>query len=219
MNPNGAPRPARPSSLGPRDPRDQAESAFASILAALVARVPGARAAALVDRGGETVDYAGRGDPYALRVAAAHFRLVLDEALSQPSLVGARTLVVRAARASFVVRSLPDGYALVLCMSRGAGFRGLGRAIPAFTRRLAQEAGWALEPTGWHAVDVLTDERLSPCAVIIQAREVLLEILGRFRAALPEHERAWRVRLQTGIELTLVRESGGFWYADEWLAR
>ena len=125
---------------------------------------------------------------------------------------------MRAARASFLVRSLPDGYALVLCLSRGAGFRGLARAIPAFTRRLAREAGWPPEPTGWHAVDVLTDERRCPRALVIQTSEVKLEILGRFRAALPEHERAWRVRLQTGIELTLVRESGGFWYSDEWIA-
>ena len=43
----------------PRSSRDQHESAFASILRLLVARVPGARAAALVDCLGETVDYAG----------------------------------------------------------------------------------------------------------------------------------------------------------------
>lgn len=216
MKPNGAARPTRARApADPGDPRDQEESAFAAILAGLVARVPGARAAALVDRGGETVDYAGRGNPYELRVAAAHFRLVLDEALAQGSLAGARSFVVRAARASFVVRSLPDGYALVLCLSRGAGFRGLARAIPAFTRRLAHEAGWTQEPNSWYAVDVLADERRSPYAIDAGGRPILLEILGRFRAALPEHERAWRVRTQPGTELTLVRESGGFWYSDE----
>ena len=198
-------------------PRDQQESAFASILAGLVARVPGARAAALVDRGGETVDYAGRGNPYAVRVAAAHFRLVLDEAVAQRSLAAAESFVVRAARASFVVRALPDGYALVLCLQRGAGFRGLGRAVPAFIYQLGREAGWKPQPTGWHAVDVLVDERRCPRAVRAGSREQPLEIIGRFRAALPQHERAWRVRVPTGIELTVVRESGGFWYSDEWL--
>lgn len=196
-------------------PRDQEESAFASILADLVARVPGARAAALVDRGGETVDYAGRGNPYAVRVAAAHFRLVLDEATAQRSLAAANSFVVRAARASFVVRLLADGYALVLCLSRGAGFRGLARAVPASVYRLAREAGWKQEATSWHAVDVLVDDHLRPCSLRIGGLEAPLEIFGRFRAALPRHERAWRVRVQTGIELTLVRESGGFWYSDE----
>ena len=51
--------------------RDQAETAFTAILASLVERVPGAHAAALVDAEGETVDYAGDGEPFFLRVAAA----------------------------------------------------------------------------------------------------------------------------------------------------
>ena len=63
-------------------PRDQRESAFTAILTDLVERVPGARCAALVDRDGETVDYGGRGSPYEMRVAAAHLRIVFDEALS-----------------------------------------------------------------------------------------------------------------------------------------
>ena len=216
MNPKGVVRPQRSSAR--RDPRDQQESAFAAILGALVARVPGARAAALVDRGGETVDYAGRGSPYEVRVAAAHFRLVLDEAMVQRSFAAVRSFVVRAARASFVVWALPEGYALVLCLSRGAGFRGLSRAGPAFIRRLAHEAGWAEDPTSWHAVDVLADERHRPVALRrLDGRDLSVEVLGRFRAVLPEHERAWRVRLQNAFEATLIRESGGFWYSDEWV--
>lgn len=204
-------------------PRDQHESAFAAILADLVVRVPGARAAALVDRDGETVDYAGRGNPYEMRVAAAHFRIVLDETLGQPSLAGVRSLLVRAARASFAVHALPDGYALVVRLTRGAGFRGLGRAVPACTRSLADEAGWTHAASDWHALDVVSDERHAPRAVR-PARpggaygpepELPIEVLGRYRAALPQHERAWRVRVPTGVEFTLVRESGGFWYADQ----
>jgi hypothetical protein len=204
-------------------PRDQHESAFAAILADLVARVPGARAAALVDRDGETVDYAGRGSPYELRVAAAHFRIVLDEAIGQKSLSAVRSLVVRAARASFAVHSLPDGYALVLWLARGAGFRGLARAVPVCTRSLAAEAGWTPASSEWHPMDVVSDARHAPRAVrAARPRgahgpepELPVEILGRYRATLPQHERAWRVRVPTGVEFTLVRESGGFWYADE----
>jgi hypothetical protein len=211
MSTNGSARGGRRSIA----PRDQRESAFAAILDDLVGRVPGARAAALVDRSGETVDYAGRGSPYELRVAAAHFRIVLDQARAQRSLARVESLMVRATQASFFVRALPDGYALVLWLSRGAGFRGLARAIPACARSLAEEAGWDPEPTPWRGVDVLVDDRGRPRAVRARGAEIAIEILGRFRASLPQHERAWRVRVQTGVELTLVRESGGFWYADE----
>jgi hypothetical protein len=245
-------------------PRDQRESAFSAILGDLVSRVPGARSATLVDRDGETVDYAGHGNPYAIRVAAAHFRIVFDEAIRQPSLGAARSVLVRASRASFALHSLPDGYALVLGLSRGAGFRGLVRAVPVCIRLLADEAGWAASPSPWHPLDVLLDERRTPRAVRPVARlsvapashppasaasrgskrprdpaaepaapdergepqnaavgAIPLEILGRFRAALPEHERAWRVRTQgsplepASVDFTLVRESNGFWYADE----
>jgi hypothetical protein len=193
------------------------------ILADLVARVPGARGAALVDRDGETVDYAGRGNPYEIRVAAAHFRIVLDEALAQPALGTVRSLVVRAARASFAIHSLPDGYALVVRLARGGGFRGLGRAVSVCTRSLADEAGWAPTPGEWYAMEVACDARHAPRAIRAsrpggapgRRPELPVEVLGRYRAALPEHERAWRVRVPTGIEFTLVRESGGFWYADE----
>ena len=40
-------------------PRDQVPSTFTAILERLVAAIPGAHAAALVDYEGETVDYAG----------------------------------------------------------------------------------------------------------------------------------------------------------------
>jgi hypothetical protein len=237
-------------------PRDQHESAFAAILADLVLRVPGARCAALVDRDGETVDYAGGGNPYAMRVAAAHLRIVFDEAVGQPSLSATRSFLVRASRASFALHALPEGYALAITLSRGAGFRGLMRAVPVCIRRLADEAGWKAAASPWYPLDVLLDERGTPQAVrpvrplggpsATEAPPLAaapsaegafpLEVLGRFRAALPEHERAWRVRTMVdpgrqgrgsresrpgregdaiGTDFTLVRESNGFWYADE----
>jgi hypothetical protein len=294
----GRDAPARGRGRPGKAPRDQRESAFSAILAELVARVPGALAAALVDRDGETVDYAGRGSPYELRVAAAHLRIVLDQAAGQPSLAGMRSVLIRAARSSLSVHALPEGYALVLSLSRGAGFRGLTRAVPVCTRRLADEAGWRRGQSSWYPVHVEIDARRAPRALraiekrtpprastklnaklglvaaaavhasaranaralananspanaresgpvpalaredtsslsfpreggsvapsvreggspSALARQYAVEVLGRFRAALPEHEKAWRVRLDSGIELTLVRESGGRWYADE----
>jgi hypothetical protein len=213
------PRRRRP---GEQAARDQHESAFAAILADLIVRVPGARAAVLVDRDGETVDYAGFRTPYELKVAAAHFRIVLDETIGQPLIHHAlgipRRVVVRARRASFVVQSLPGAYALVLWLARGAGFRGLTRAIPVCVYRLAREAGWPAYVCPWHPTDVKLDARHAPSALLFGLREDPLEVLGRFRTVLPEHERAWRVRNSFGIEFTLVRESRGFWYMDALVA-
>ena len=41
-----------------------------------------------------------------------------------------------------------------------------------------------------------------------------VEVLGAVMG-LPERERGFRVRLATGKEITLVREAGHHWYADE----
>jgi hypothetical protein len=206
--------------------RDQQESAFAEILLDLIQRVPGARTAALVDRQGETVDYAGLAPPFETRLAAAHWRIVLDTVREQRALATMHSLVVRAARASFIVQALPEGYALVLALARGAGFRGWQRAVPACAGRLRAEAGWlAVRPAAWFAVDVACDERGRPRALrgepsrradgTAGTAETTLEVLGRLSTDLSPHERAWRVRLSSGTEAMLVCESGAFWYTDE----
>ena len=123
--------------------RDQRESAFAVILAAFVSRVPGARGAALVDFEGETVDYAGRVDPFELRVAAAHWRIVLNEAAAQPSLKRVGALAIRAARRTYLVSVLPEGYALVAILVRRAGLSGYERALAVCVRALGEEAAWS----------------------------------------------------------------------------
>jgi hypothetical protein len=161
--------------------RDQGESVFASILAFLVADIPGARAAALVDSTGETVDYAGEAPPIELRVAAAHWRIVLAEAESQPSLGGLQWFVVRAVRRSYVICGLPDGYALVILLARAAGFVGWHRAVATCGRALSAEAGWK-RPTdsgpAWFRVDVVADGRRRPRSVRVAGSVHPVEILG-----------------------------------------
>ena len=241
-----------------RKRRDQEESAFTSILRTLVTRVPGVRTAALVDSEGETVDYAGRGDPFAVRVSAAHWRIVLQLAGAQNSLEGLRWLAVRGARRSHVVYALPNGYALVVAFTRAPGLARWQRALATCALALGQEAGWAPPPaavaqenTGlaglavpktrpnrhrasrpaWFRIEIIADERRRPCSVRVGGRTHALEILGTVvrrgegtnaRGARPtEHENwapgehAWRVRLEKGIEATIVRRRGGAWYADE----
>ncbi len=63
----------------PPPPRDQETTSFTDILRRLLRATSGARAAALVDFEGETVDYAGVLDPFELRIAAAHWQIVLAQ--------------------------------------------------------------------------------------------------------------------------------------------
>lgn len=200
--------------------RDQTESAFAVLLSALLARVPGARAAALVDCLGETVDYAGLRDPFGVRVAAAHLRLVLDHVRAQAALASTVSMAVCASRASFVVRALPEGYAVVLVLTRGAGlFASTGRALATCARQLGEEAGWPpQDPYEWYAVDAVSDHEERPTALRFDGGSETIEVIGRLTGGLRRWERGWRVRTGAGIEAMLVREPGGFWYADEPMA-
>ncbi len=192
--------------------RDQETSAFAVILADLVARVPGARAAALVDFDGETVDYASCADPFEVRLAAAHLRIVLREV--QGLYGDSCALSVRAASRSYLARALPQGYAVVLVLTCGALTASAGRAFPVCVQRLGVEAGWdPAPPPVWHPVEVGTDERGRPLGVSTEEGPSL-EILGTIAGGLARFERGWRVRLSGG-EATLIREPSGHWYIDE----
>jgi len=198
--------------------RDQHESAFASILAGLVGRIPGARAAALVDRQGETVDYSGGLDPFGMRLAAAHWRIVLDELNGQRTFRSVRWLVLRAGRVSYLVHELPEGYALTVVLARAAGFFGWRRAVAACAYALGHEAGWSWSGVPWFPVQITADERRRPRSLSPAtpgARPRPIEILGAMAAGLARSERGWRVRFDTGVEATLVREPGGLWYSDE----
>ena len=209
--------PVRPHPRG-RAPRDQHESAFASILAGVVARVPGAKGAALVDCEGETVDYAGSVDSFEMRLEAAHWRLVLENARAQPSLGGVVWIALRSANRTYLVQGLPEGYGLVVSFVRAASFLGWGRAVPACARALAEEARWDSAPAGaspWFPLEVLADARRRPVAARVAEELRPLEILGSLASGVGRRERGWRVRLDTGVETTLVREPGGSWYADE----
>jgi len=209
------PRTTRRSSLPP--PRDQHETAFTRTLAALVSRIPGARAAALVDVEGETVDYWGLLPPFDVKVAAAQWRVVVDEIRDRQSLAGTTFVALRGGRASYQAHVLPEGYALVLVLSRGAGFGGWRRAVAACRLELAREASWstreARAPT-WYAARVMTDNN-RPVALGLPPCMTKLEVLGSVASGMGRRERGWRVRVASGIEATLVREPGGNWYVDE----
>jgi len=223
--------------------RDQQLTAFAPMLAELISRVPGALAAAFVDVEGETVEYWGSLDSFDIKVAAAHLQIELAQ-LARSTLFGEpRTLMIRGERRSFIARVLPDAYALVVLLGRRARFTPSRRAFDVCEAAIRREAGWSRLPGPWYVVEVSYDRQgrptrlhlpspgsyrppprptstgpatpeSAPSAPAKLTRGIAAEVLGTL-AGLQPQERGYRVRLASGKELTLVRESGGFWYSDE----
>lgn len=204
-------------------PRDQSLSEFSGALQKLCESVA-ALSVAFVDPEGETVDYAGVVGPFETRVAAAEWGLILRTLKTTPSLTWADTaeLYFRGRNRSFVIITLTQGYALVLelpvrslCVSQ--------RALLEAVRAISAEAGlilpgiWAAVREHWARVDVETDRRLRrPRAIWREGRWYAIEIMGRVaRDQLRRGESGYRVRLEDGAELTLVREPLNRWYADD----
>lgn len=196
--------------------RDQEVSAFTLILDDLVARVPGAISAGLVDSEGESVDYAGWLEPFDIKIAGAHWRIILHQLQGLAWMGSARTLIVRSATRSTIARLLPDGYAVILVLGRRAGFALPERAFSACELAMAIEAGWAIDPNlaRWFPVLVEVDVRRRPTSIVYGGLAEAVEVMGRL-VGTKEREHAFRVRLASGPEITLVREQGGFWYAEE----
>lgn len=200
-------------------PRDTDATAFTGILADLVSHIPGAHSAALVDPDGESVDYTGKAPPFDVKLAAAQLRVTFDDIRAVAFWRETKTLVVRGATKSFLMRDLPDGYALVVILGKRAGFSSATRALSVCTRALEAEAGLSGgRPLGlWTSVAVACDRRRRPVTVSPPkgvARPYRLEVLGSV-VGLANHDRAFRVRLETGAEVMLVRERGGAWYSEE----
>ena len=203
-------------------PRDMDATVFTVILADLIARIPGAHAAALVDRDGEAVDYAGDLSPFDIKVAAAHFRIVLSEIGEVELLSEPRHVVIRGQHRSFILRALTQEYAVVIVLRPWAGFAPCTRAFAVFERALIAEAGIGRPHDGplWRPIVVECDARARPRALAevgapsLQRLEVLGAVMGLKRG-----ERGFRVRVTTGLETTVIREPGGAWYAEDAIDR
>jgi hypothetical protein len=202
--------------------RDQAVSTFSGALMRLC-DATAARGAALVDAGGETVDYAGCLEPYEIRVAAAEWRLVLGALVEQSGLRGASCeIFYRGKKRSFAAISMGDGYALVIELSR-TSLQPSPRAVSEAVRSLSLEAGLPISPSTrfgrecWTRVEVRSEgNKRRPTAIWLSAGWKHVEVLGRFAEAEPgQRTVGYRVRLADCGELTLVREPMGIWYADD----
>ena len=110
-------------------PRDQDASTFTVILERLLASISSCRGAVLVDADGETVDYAGILEPFDLKIAAAHWQIVIAELETLEHFGESRQITVRAKNRGYIVRRLPEGYGLVLVLHARAAFAASERAI------------------------------------------------------------------------------------------
>jgi hypothetical protein len=219
-------------------PRDQAVSSFSATLLRLC-DATGAVGATLVDGQGETVDYAGYLEPYALKVMAAEWRIVLEYLRHSErfDFTDVREFVVRARAKSFALVALSEGYALVLELPRRA-FSFSRRAVAEAVRELELEAGLpASNAMGqnerWSKLEVRTapTDKRRPEAVWFKGAWHPVTILGRYSIATQTNSippsltpktpakhaeaRGYRARLATGHEFALVRENTGRWFADD----
>jgi hypothetical protein len=199
--------------------RDQKASPFGAVLMRLCDAVGGV-GAALVDAEGETVDYAGTLDPFGIKIAAAEISVLLDVLRGCPAFEWNRTeeLFLRGGRRSFYARVLGEGYAIVVVLMPLA-FTVSRRAVVEAIHDLSAEAGLRVPPSvaaqeRWFAVEVQchADHPRRPQAIWLSGGWFRVEVLGVYGAE--KGNLGFRARLDSGAELTLVRERLGRWYAD-----
>lgn len=202
--------------------RDQDASPFSAILWRLC-EACGAHAAALVDKEGETVDYAGRISPYEIRVAAAELRLVLAFTRETGALgfTSVSDIRIRTGQRSYAIIALGDGYAIVLELVRHS-VAVSPRAVLQATHELELEAGIqsVLRPGGarWTRVEVRStpQDTRRPGALWLDGAWHAVTVLGRYRSAdLDRRERGYLAQLPNGAEFPLVREPLGVWFAAD----
>lgn len=201
--------------------RPEDETGFTVVLRKHVTSTPGALGAALVDAQGEAVDYAGDGiDPFDLKVAAAHFRIVLSDVEGgRLAVEGGATvsLMVLTDRRGFLLTVLPEGYALLSILRPNAALGHADRALDVTLRGLYREAGWASPPGAfrWHPIEVEIDPRARPHRVRIRHQWTPVQPIGRVMNGLQPGEVGWRVGVPAAeCETTLVLGRDDRWYAD-----
>jgi hypothetical protein len=200
-------------------------SPFSLILEDLLDAVRFVRGAALFDFEGETVDYAGELEPFDMKVAAATFQMVLGELRECKHLSSAYELCVGTPKAGYVLRILDDSYSLLLIVRRPGTFAVSRRVLDEIDARILDEAGLAVRRRpGWFRVEVESAERsdrprrVRPIAPIgagpYEPPWLEIEVLGAV-VGLERRQKGYRIRLTSGAEVTLLRESRHLWFVDE----
>lgn len=215
-----------PGSVGrrPRPARDQHASSFNLLLEELILAQPFIRAAALFDSEGETVDYAGELDPFDMKVAAATFGTILTDLRTCARLSKATQISTLTSGHGYILRLLDPTYSLLLVVRRLATFGLSARVMIEIEARLLEEACIPVrEPPSWFRVQVDAGARgrpvrMRPAMNLSEspASWVDVQVLG-VHVGMHETHRAFRARLDGGVEVTLLRERPGLWFVDQQL--
>lgn len=209
----------------------QIRSAFTPILETLCESCLGAIAAGLIDEEGECVDHAcapnERISAYDIKLAGAYYQIAIRQANEGVQLGYVHQLRVQSDGFDYVVSLVFADYVLVLICRPGSISRVSRRAIRQVEVELAREAGWpVLNPHDryWRRVQVRTDSRGVPAEVCVLHNRAdgrrqagpwrtIGEVETAARDVAVGLERAFWARLDTRLNLDLVREPTGFWYA------
>lgn len=199
--------------------RDQGRTGFTRILEQLLTSLPGAGGIALVDELGECVDYAGVLDSFDLRLAAAHGQLELLQSCERlsPHLGPVSSISFCAHRRSYVAWRFVEHYTLIVVYVAAAPLVLTTRALVQAECDMREEGGWALPSSveRWVMLEVQArpHDRWKPQRVNFNGAWMKVNVIGAM-TELNEGEWGFRVRTETGRELTLVREVTGNWFAD-----
>ncbi len=206
----------------------QLRSPFTDILEQLCHSVVGWVAAGLADEEGECVDLAspsaGAGLPseaatvggYGVKLAAAHWQIVMRDAVVKLQPHGPSQLWVTSESCAYLIVALHAGYVLILLCNPDFLVAVSTRALRQCEVELSLEAGWpvpAPERPMWKRVGVTLDRSGRPEALrLVHRWHPVLEVVGP-AAELASFERGFKVRSDSGAELELVRDPAGYWYA------
>jgi hypothetical protein len=205
--------------------RDQAASPFALILEQLLDAVPFVRGAVIFDSEGETVDYAGELEPFDMKIAAATLQIVIAELRGCRQLVHTHEISFGTRRAGYVVRVLDESYSLLLIVRTLGTFAVSKRVLDETEARVLDEAGMPIRRVPeWFRVEVDAAQkggrprRVRPIAPIgadnLESPWLEVDVLGAV-VGLGAGEKGFRIRLTSGAEVTLLRESRRLWFVDE----
>ncbi|NUO52997.1 MAG: hypothetical protein HOV80_29475 [Polyangiaceae bacterium] len=205
--------------------RDQAASSFALILEQLLDAAPFVRGAALFDSEGETVDYAGELEPFDMKIAAATLQIAIAELRDCPNLSRAYELRIGTPKAGYIIRLLDETYSLLLIVRPIGTFVVSKRVLLETEARVLDEAGMPVTHVPeWYRVEVEAGARggrprrvrpIAPIGADLQDPPWLdVDVLGAVMG-LRAGEKGFRIRLASGLEVTLVRESRRLWFVDE----
>lgn len=205
--------------------RDQAASSFALILEQLLDAVPFVRGACLFDSEGETVDYAGELEPFDMKITAATFQIVIAELRDCARLSITHELCISTPKAGYVIRILDESYSLLLIVRPLGTFAVSKRVLEETEARVLDEAGMPITRVPeWYRVEVEAaprvgrPRRVRPIAPIGADNQdppwLDVDVLGAV-VGLRSREKGFRIRLNSGLEVTLLRESRHLWFVDE----